>query len=239
MQLCDLNLPSPPGTLALDEVLLDRCEEGTGDEVLRFWEPRTTFVVLGHSCRVRDDVHEEVCDARGIPILRRHSGGGTVVQMPGCLNYALVLRIDHRRELETITDTNAFVMGKLCRALQRIAGDAVSVDGHTDLVLGERKFCGNAQRRRIRSVLFHGVILLKADIPLIEQILTMPPRQPLYRNNRTHTEFLTNAGWPIERVKGELRTEWDASGDPEPLALERVVQLVRTKYGTPSWTYQR
>ncbi len=135
--------------------------------------------------------------------------------MTGCLNYSLVLRIDRHGDLGTITGTNAFVMSRVCRALQKIATEEVRVDGQTDLVLGGRKFSGNAQRRRLRSVLFHGVLLLSADIALVAATLKMPPRQPLYRRNRTHEEFLVNAGWTAEQVRRELCGEWNAG---EPLA---------------------
>jgi lipoate---protein ligase len=239
MKVLDLARLSAAEDLAVDEVLLDLCEEGAGDEVLRFWEPSSPFVVLGHSSSVNEDVLAEACEARGIPILRRHSGGGTVLQMPGCLNYSLVLRIDGRGDLETITGTNAFVMSRVCRALQKIAEAEVRVDGQTDLVLGGRKFCGNAQRRRLRSVLFHGVLLLSADITLVAAALKIPPRQPLYRNNRTHEEFLVNAGWAAEHVKRELCGEWNAGELLTSVPGERVEELVRTKYATREWTYQR
>ena len=50
-------------------------------------------MVVGYANQVEVEVNVPACTARGIPILRRCSGGGTVVQGPGCLNYAVVLRI--------------------------------------------------------------------------------------------------------------------------------------------------
>src|ERR1041384_3554800 len=93
MKLLDLTLPTPAENLACDEALLDACEGGAADEVLRFWESSTPFVVVGYGNKVAREVNVAACEARGIPILRRCSGGGTVVQGPGCLSYALVLRI--------------------------------------------------------------------------------------------------------------------------------------------------
>jgi hypothetical protein len=88
-------------------------------------------------------------------------------------------------------------------------------------------------------VLFHGVLLLSADIPLVAAALKIPPRQPLYRNNRTHEEFLVNAGWAAERVKRELCGEWNADELLASVPGERVEELVRTKYATREWAYQR
>ncbi len=67
MKVLDLGRLSPAADLAVDEVLLDLCEEGAGDEVLRFWEPSSPFVVLGHSCRIEEDVLAGACEARGSP----------------------------------------------------------------------------------------------------------------------------------------------------------------------------
>src|SRR5690348_7731166 len=86
-----LTLDTPAENLAIDEALLDAAAAGElpGD-VLRLWEPARPFAVLGRSSR-REEVHAAACEADGIPILRRCSGGASVVAGPGCLMYGLVL----------------------------------------------------------------------------------------------------------------------------------------------------
>ena len=86
MRHLDLTIPSPAENLACDEALLDWCESGDGVECLRFWESPEPFVVVGYANKVETEVNVAACEARKIPILRRCSGGGTVVQGPGCLN---------------------------------------------------------------------------------------------------------------------------------------------------------
>jgi lipoate-protein ligase A len=93
MKYFDSTLPTPAENLACDEALLDLREEGRVGDVLRFWEPREPFVVVGYANRVEREVNLEACRARGIPVLRRCSGGGTVVQGAGCLDYSLILGI--------------------------------------------------------------------------------------------------------------------------------------------------
>src|SRR5450755_3522098 len=118
MQRLDLTLPSPAENLAADETLLDWCETGHGDETLRFWEPRETFVVVGYANKVATEVNVAACEAKGIPIFRRCSGGGTVVQMPGGLNYALILRITEDGPTRSISSANKFIMEKNRAAIQ-------------------------------------------------------------------------------------------------------------------------
>src|SRR2546427_109776 len=154
----DLTFPTPAENLACDEALLDWSDAGEGPEVLRFWEPQQHFVVVGYSNRVAREVNVEECRESGIPILRRCSGGGTVLQGPGCLNYSLILRIDSDPALQTVTGTNRFVMERNRAALEPLLTRSsrrkealsfnfqlstfnfqLSVRGHTDLVIGGRK----------------------------------------------------------------------------------------------------
>ena len=106
LELLDLTLPTPAENLACDEALLDAAEVGERGEALRFWESPEHFVVVGYANKVATEVNVAACEARGIPILRRCSGGGTVVQGPGCLNYALVLRITDNGPTQSISSAN-------------------------------------------------------------------------------------------------------------------------------------
>ena len=132
MKWFDFTFDTPAENLACDEALLDLCERA-GLETLRFWESRQPFVVVGYGNRVASEVNVEECSRRGVPILRRCSGGGTVVQGPGCLNYNLTLQIPESGPLTTVTGTNEFVMERNRAAIEKILGAKVSVQGCTDL----------------------------------------------------------------------------------------------------------
>ena len=92
-------------------------EAGEAGEVLRFWERPRPAVVLGAGCRLADDVHEAACRADGVPVLRRASGGGTVLLGPGCLLYTLVLDSERAPELAGIRSSYAFILGRVAEAL--------------------------------------------------------------------------------------------------------------------------
>lgn len=238
MQLLDLTFPTPQENLACDEALLEMCEQGYDREILRFWEPASVFVVLGYSNAVGTEANEEACRLAGVPILRRHSGGGAVVQGPGCLDYALILRIGSAGSLSTIAETNRYVMDHQRRALDRVTGRAVEVQGHTDLAINSVKFSGNSQRRKERFLLFHGVFLLNFDLQLISRFLAHPSREPAYRRGRPHEQFLCNPGVSATAVKQSLREEWGVEEVLEQVPGDRIAELVRTQYSSPDWTYR-
>src|SRR5690349_6350846 len=110
MQFLYLTLPPPEENLACDEALLEFCEKGCHEGLLRFWEPDRHFVVLGYANKASTEANLPACEDGLIPVLRRCSGGGTVLQGPGCLNYSLVLRIQENPAMESITGTNNFIM---------------------------------------------------------------------------------------------------------------------------------
>jgi lipoate-protein ligase A len=209
LRLLDLTLPFPVENLALDEALLDELDERGGDPVLRFWESSRHFVVLGRASRLIDEVDLAACQGDGIPILRRASGGGTVLQGPGCLSYAFVLPLDLHPELATIRTTNRFILERIATVLRRWE-PATTFRGISDLAIGGMKISGNAQRRTRKALLFHGTILYDMHADLIARYLKQPLRQPDYRSDRSHGTFLRTINVPSNTIKQAIAAAWDA-----------------------------
>jgi len=207
LRLLDLTLPSPAENLALDEALLDELDEQGGDPVLRFWESDRYFVVLGAACRVVDDVHFAACEQDGVPVLRRASGGGTVLQGPGCLSYAFVLPPQLHPRLANIRSTNQFILERIAVALHRWE-PATAFHGISDLAIGGMKISGNAQRRTRRALLFHGTILHGMPADCVARYLKHPARQPDYRRDRPHSSFLRTIEAPPEDIKAAIAEAW-------------------------------
>jgi lipoate---protein ligase len=235
MDFLDQTCSTPAENLAADEALLDAAEAGERGESLRIWRAPAPFVVLGHSNRLESEVHPDACAALNIPILRRCSGGGTVLQGPGSLSYALILNIHAHPELDQITRANHFIMSRHARLLTEVLGKETRLEGFTDLVLEGRKISGNAQRRRRAFLLFHGTILLDPDLELMERLLRMPSRKPAYRGNRSHSDFLGRTPVNPGALTEAWRRAWGAASSRQQIPHARVSQLVRDKYGLASW----
>lgn len=246
--LFDLNSVAPHGDiqqlcpaefLAAEEALLDLCEGSDRPGFLTFWESPRYFVVLGYGKQLAQEVFEEECNRLTIPILRRTSGGGTVLQGPGCLNYSLVLPIAAAPELESITGANRYIMERTRRALAPLTAGSLDVKGHTDLTLDGLKISGNAQRRKRRCLLFHGSLLVDFDLSMISRTLKLPQLQPDYRLNRAHADFLTN--FPVERksIQEAMTRAWNASTSSFEVAPANLFSILRKladeKYSRDEW----
>lgn len=200
----DISFVQAEENILYDEKLLDLAEQGLSDEILRFWEASEFFIVLGRISKPEIEVRTEEAAADGIRIIKRRSGGGTVLQGPGCLNYSLVLSLEKRPVLKDIKKSYEFVLGRISSSFNDI-GIKAEFMPLSDMALSGRKFSGNAQWRRKRYMLHHGTILYQLPIERIEKYIKMPPVEPPYRQGRSHSDFLTNVNISAAAVKKNIQ----------------------------------
>ena len=164
---------------------------------LRFWELSDYYVVLGRSNAKQTEVYTKNANEMNIKILKRSSGGGTVILGPGCLCYSLFIPTNFEH-CNTISKTNIYVMSQLKKALYA-QNSTIKIQGITDLCLAHKKFSGNAQRRLKDTLLFHGTFLYNFNLDIISKFLKHPSKEPEYRKKRNHSDFITNIN--IEKAK--------------------------------------
>lgn len=238
MRYLDLTLPGAAENLALDEALLEEAESaGCGTETLRLWEPARPMTVLGRSSKIDDEIHLDACRELEIPLLRRVSGGATVLIGPGCLMYALLLSLRLRPRLRAADHAHRFILGTLAGALRPLA-PGVRCRGISDLAVGEHKFSGNSLRLKRDHLLYHGTLLYDFPLELIGRCLKRPSRQPKYRNDRSHREFLTNLSLERGAIRRALVAAWEAYEPYGEWPQERTARLVVEKYGRREWNQQ-
>lgn len=234
MKLLDLTLDSPAENLALDEALLEQAESDGPQEVLRLWEPQSPLVVIGRSSKVAIEVQRERCAERGIPYLRRCSGGAAIVTGPGCLMYAVVLSYQLRPTLRVLDQAHDFVLTQVAAALRSLQLP-VEQKGTSDLVIGETKFSGNSLRCKRNHLLYHGTLLYDFPLPLIGECLGTPPRQPEYRRGREHDRFVVNLQTTGDALKDALKAQWQANVPLEDWPSDLTTQLVEQRYRQDEW----
>lgn len=194
-----------------DFALLDDAWAGNRTRV---WTCPEVAVVLGVSRDCQAEVDLDQCRARSVSVLRRASGGGTVVIGPGTLQYAIVVPHGGRRPSDpehpqTPSWTSEPTLDEVKRLGSRLAIEAltaagvrgtISSDSSGDLQVGDRKVAGVALRRVRGATLLHASLLLDADLEGIATLLRHPAREPAWRRGRSHGEFLANLGAVDARV---------------------------------------
>ena len=236
MQLLELTLDTPAENVAVDEALLLSAEAGDApDEVLRIWEPRQYFVVLGSSSRIAIELNREYCHGKGIEVVRRTSGGAAIVAGPGCLMYSLVLSLSERPELRSIDRAHRFVLDALAAMFGRLVSD-IARRGTSDLAIGDRKFSGNSLRLKRNHLLYHGTLLYDFRLDLVAACLAHPPREPDYREGRGHGNFLANLPLKVDSLRATLASTFGAASPLPDWPRDLVARLATEKFATAEWT---
>ena len=225
----------PESNLAYDEALLLEAEKGKIPECVRIWESPTYFVVLGLTSKIKKDVIVSQCRKENIPILRRASGGGTVLQGPGCLNYSLILSTENNEKLKNINSSYRWILKKLQSAIQA-KGLSTMYCPISDLSIDGKKFSGNAQIRKKHFLLHHGTILYQFNISQMGMVLCHPPKEPDYRRGRDHRDFITNIPLPRHVITTLITSAFHTTRVLDTGAPKLDLRaLIKNKYKNLEW----
>lgn len=170
-------------------------------------------------------------------ILRRSSGGGTVLLGPGVLCVTVILPENAAPGLSRVDLAHDHVLTQIAAGLNA-AGLSAGVLGRGDLVSGGRKFGGSAQRRQKSWFLVHCSILYDFAIDRVGRYLKMPRRQPEYRAGRSHEDFLVNL--PIDRqvIANAIRSAFSTAAlePPAPVVPPDLLEsLLAEKFLNRQW----
>ncbi|MGQ9494990.1 MAG: lipoate--protein ligase family protein [Thermoanaerobaculaceae bacterium] len=155
-------------------------------------------VVLPRSRDPGREVYLERCQADGVRVVLRPSGGGAVVLAPGMVTVSALVPLSGDRSVDRLF---ARFCGWLAEGLRRCGVKGLSQMGVSDLCIGRRKLAGSSLRLLRSAVLFQASILVDCSLELIARYLPYPSRAPDYRQGRDHRTFLTTLrqeGYPLE-----------------------------------------
>jgi len=238
MKLLELTLETAVENVAIDEALLETAEQNeTYPELLRIWEPKSPIVVIGRSSPIETEVDLAFCESKQIDVVRRCSGGQSIVTGPGCLMYAVVLDYRKRPGLRMLDKAHEFVMQNMQVALQSLNVET-EMQGTSDLTFEGRKFSGNALRCKRNWLVYHGTMLCDFDVELIAKCLGDPIRQPEYRKQRSHREFLTQLPVATDELSQAIIKQWAAVEPLESWPVEMTSALVKEKYLQRDWIFK-
>ena len=160
-------------------------------DVLLLWRNRPA-VVVGCYQNICREVHMRALLERGIPVVRRMSGGGTIYTDLGGWQFTF---IEHSpdRPIEF-----AQYIGPVVDAVRELGADA-GFNGRSDLLIGGRKFSGNAQYRLGDCIVHHGSLLYDTDIEQMAASTTVDPYKILSKSIRSVRDRVTNISEHLPR----------------------------------------
>lgn len=235
--------------MAMDEAVL-RTNKDRDYGTVRFysWKPRA--ISIGYFQGIGQEVDLQKCGLHGVDVVRRITGGGAVFHDDE-ITYSVIVGDSHPKISENILDSYGYLCGGIVRGLSRLGIDS-EFKPINDIVTGGKKISGNAQTRRLGSVLQHGTILCSVDVRLMFDLLLVPDEKIRDKMISAVEERVTSVNdrlgekVPHERIREALIEGFAEALDVE-LELGQITEeerrlmddIRRDKYGTELWNFKR
>lgn len=142
-------------------------------------------IVMGISGKPEELINPAKMDAAPLPLIKRFSGGGTVVVDENTL-FATFICQKELHDFPAFPEHIHSWAEAFYRAALPLTGFALKENDYT---LGEKKCGGNAQYIRKDRWLHHSTFLWDYKKERMDYLL-LPQKQPAYRQRRAHDEFL-------------------------------------------------
>jgi len=247
MQLLKYSHEQPSVNIALEEILLSPfVNDENAESLLRIWSNAEDCIVIGRAEEINKQVHLESAKEKGIPVIRRVSGGGTVIQGKGNLNISFFLPYAYLAGLENIKESYCLILKWVMSAIESCADVSVQINGTCDLVINDKKISGTAQARKRHGLLHHLTLLWDLDFELCSALLREPNKRPDYRSQRTHSDFITTFKREkltftqddfIRSLCEQFENVEELKIEPEQIA--KAQELSDKKYNNPEWNEER
>jgi len=126
--------------------------------IYRWVEPTVT---VGYSQNVNDTVNRDYCSRKKIPIIRRESGGGTVLHNME-LTYSFTIPLHSALIPQSVNESFREIISPIIKTLEMFM-DNVEYKSVNDILVNKKKISGSAQVRKYGSLQQHGTIIIDMD----------------------------------------------------------------------------
>lgn len=232
------NETDPYFNIAAEEYVLKEMDE----DVFMLWVNEPSVIIGKHQVAAAEaDIIYTY--EHNIPVIRRISGGGTVYHDKGNLNYSLISHgergklVDYERYSATV--------------IRALAGKSIiaRLQGKSNLVVGDKKFSGNAEHVYKNRVLHHGTLLFNTDLGSLRKCIRPEHRDYVDTAIRSNDSTITNLidhlpgnfsiddfkEMLIQQIKAdfpEIRTYQFSDHD-----YKMIQELAISKYKTFEWNF--
>ncbi len=207
-------------------------------EYLMLWQSRPT-VIFG----LHQDMHAEVnipwCEAHGVEMYRRKSGGGCVYSDEGNLMISYLRKGDATKAQHIFHE----YIDKLASVLQELGINAVTT-ANNDVLVGGKKVSGNACyivrcATNESAVIVHGTLLLCSNLDNVTAALK-PPQEKLRRHAvasvRQRVTNLQDLGLnDLEQIKTAVKERLSSGTYTLTEADIRQIDIIEQSYLNPDF----
>ncbi len=229
---------------AIDEVLLNKLDNGEIQPTLRFWYRPHTTIPMGRFQSYNDEVEHEYIEENDIEVVRRITGGGAMFSEPGnVITYSIYIPSDQVNS--DIEQSYAELDNFAVEALRELGAD-VNYVPLNDIEHEDGKIGGAAQTRKQNAVLHHTMMsydmntkrMLKALRIGKEKVSDKAIKSAEKRVSRisdhidhSRDEVVQSL---IEKFADENSVEWEERSLTEE-EISKAKKLADDKFSTEEW----
>lgn len=229
---------NPFFNIAAEEYLLKKMDK----DCFMLWQNEPSIIVGKHQNTLAEINHSWIT-GNDIPVVRRISGGGTVVHDLGNLNFSFI-KIGER---EKLVDFRKFTQ-PIIEVLNQL-GVPARFEGKNDLRVKGLKISGNAEHVYINKVLHHGTLLFSSNLSQLNHFINVDSKKYSDKSVKSIRSTVANIADFLshsmdidefkKRILQHLYSIYPAS-EEYYLSTDDIMQienLVNEKYKTWQWNY--
>ena len=138
----------------LNEIVLD-------EPVLLFYI-NDDSIIIGKNQNAYEEVNTEFVEKNNIKVVRRFSGGGAVYHDLGVLCFCFITKDDG----DSFRNFKKFTQ-PVIDALHKMGVENAELKGRNDLVIGDKKFSGNAMYSKNGRMTSHGTLMFNSEVDAV------------------------------------------------------------------------
>ena len=218
--------------LALERYLLNS-PNWRNDDLFFIWDIHPAIVCGKHQL-IEAEVNLDHARKIGVPVYRRHSGGGTIFADEGCFMFTFIKRSGKR------DDVFRECLSSVVKAFGEI-GLETELSGRNDLLFKGKKFSGNAYYRNENGSILHGTLLYKTDIEQLVRTITPDNEKLISKGIESVRQRVINVGDYMTLGREELMRHLENSIAPERVTLSAdefaEVCRIEPEYLSDEWMW--
>lgn len=224
-----LGSTDPFFNLSAEEYFL--CEKD--EDFFLLWQ-NEPCIVIGRNQNAADEINGDYVRTRSLPVVRRMTGGGAVYHDTGNLNFSFIINGEADRV-------------ELCRPVidvLRSIGVVAEISGRNDITVDGRKVSGTAMCSRGGRSLFHGTLLISADLEAMSEALKPDENKLIGHGVKSVRSRVANLSEYTEEVSPDIIGAMlagymtERGGEIYELGesdIEAIEKLRDSKYSTDEW----
>ncbi|HVQ00944.1 MAG TPA: biotin/lipoate A/B protein ligase family protein [Candidatus Thermoplasmatota archaeon] len=184
--------------MAVDRAILVAHSGGKVPPTVRFYRWVPPAISIGYFQNLQEEIDIDSCKKHGVDYVRRITGGGAVFHDDE-LTYSIVIAESHPSIPKNILSSYGRVCNALILGLQQL-GIHATYAPINDIIVDGKKISGNAQTRKMSTILQHGTILLDVNVDTMFSLLKVP-------NEKLKDKMITDVKQRVTSVRHILGSE--------------------------------